>query len=215
MKVLVFSDTHLSSKFEEKKYHFLTSIIRESDRVIINGDFWEGYTTSFQQFIDSPWRNLFSLLKLKKTVYLHGNHDKSDYVDKNCYLFSDIQTTRYTLTINNITYIFEHGNRLMSFGDENEACSSKRVKLTDTVEKTLIRMLGDRYQKFLKKYNKIIKKKLQLELDHGEYYVCGHTHSAEIDEENKFINTGLIKHGLGQYLLIDQSGHSAQSARYI
>ena len=63
MKILVFSDTHLSSTFEEKKFNLLKEIISRADRVIINGDFWEGYLISFKEFLDSRWKELFPLLK--------------------------------------------------------------------------------------------------------------------------------------------------------
>src|SRR3990172_1424130 len=68
MKILVFSDSHLTDKFEEKKFYFLKKIIRQSDFVIINGDFWDGYLTTFNRFISSNWSKLFPLLKLNKIL---------------------------------------------------------------------------------------------------------------------------------------------------
>jgi predicted phosphodiesterase len=92
MKILVISDVHLDNAFEKPKYRFLKKIIRRADRVIINGDFWDGYLVKFQQFIQSPWKSLFPLLKSKKTIYIYGNHDKKILSDKHTALFSDIQT---------------------------------------------------------------------------------------------------------------------------
>jgi predicted phosphodiesterase len=219
MEILVISDTHLTTPFEEKKFKFLTNLILSSDRVIINGDFWDGYLTTFEKFIDSPWKNLFPLLKSKNTVYIFGNHDKSTFANKSKFkLFSDLQTNSYRLTINNISYLFEHGNRLLPFDDEKiiEPLTSplRSTKIIDTLEQKLIRRFGSRFQKLLRKNNKIIKLKALKELKNNEYYVCGHTHCAEIDHTNRFINSGLIKGGLGQYLLIKNHSVYAHEARY-
>src|SRR3990170_7877882 len=100
MKILVFSDSHLTDKFEEKKFDFLKKIIRQSDLVIINGDFWDGYLTTFSRFISSDWNKLFPLLKSKKTIYIYGNHDRESYIDRNAKLFSDLQTHSYRLKLN-------------------------------------------------------------------------------------------------------------------
>ena len=78
------------------------------------------------------------------------------------------------------------------------------------VEKMMVKTFGPKYQTFLSKFNQQIKDKLKKELQKDEYYVCGHTHSAEIDEKSHFINTGMIKHGLAQYLTIDDKGHTPQ-----
>ncbi len=67
--ILIFSDTHLTTKYDRKKFELLSKLIGSSDRVIINGDFYEGYVINFGQFIASPWRNLFPLLKEKKAIY--------------------------------------------------------------------------------------------------------------------------------------------------
>ncbi len=218
MDILVFSDSHLSLPFEEKKYRFLEGIISKADQVIINGDFWEGYLVSYKQFIESPWRHLFPLLKLKKAVYIFGNHDKKTYIDESIYLFSAVQTQRYKLKIKGITYIFEHGHRLSPFGDEdwvlNPKSPSKSTKILDKFEKLCIRRTGPKYQKLLKIYNRRIKKKLKHELKADEYYVCGHTHAAEVDHKNHFINTGVIKHGLAQYMWFKNNALYVKQEKY-
>jgi predicted MPP superfamily phosphohydrolase len=117
MKILVFSDTHLTHVFEEKKYVFLKKVIESADQVIINGDFWDGYLTSFDAFISSRWNNLFPLLKQKKAVYIFGNHDKACFSDKRTSFFSDIQTKKYSF-VDGMTFYFEHGNTLLPSIDE-------------------------------------------------------------------------------------------------
>jgi len=68
MKILIFSDTHLTSKFDQEKFDFLKKIVNSSDRVIINGDFWDSWFTNFDDFVKSRWNKLFPLLKKKNTM---------------------------------------------------------------------------------------------------------------------------------------------------
>ena len=210
MKLLVFSDTHLTEYVEEKKFNLLKDIISKADKVVINGDFWDGYLSSFDEFIQSGWKNLFPILKRKKTIYVYGNHDTKQFKhSQKCRIFSDIQTDRFKIKIGKRTYIFEHGNRLLSFGDEErlqDQIKSTFNRLSNKLEGLLIKTFGVHYQRFLQKYNEMIKMKLAKELKKNEFYVCGHTHSAEIDRKNRFINSGVIKDGLAQYIHISEKG---------
>ena len=71
MKILVISDSHLDQNFEQDKLIFLKQLVESVDQVIINGDFWEGYSISFEEFLNSPWKELLPLLKKKKDgIYL-------------------------------------------------------------------------------------------------------------------------------------------------
>ena len=89
MKYLVFSDTHLTPKFDHRKFSVLKEAIDQADRAVICGDFWEGFGNSFDDFVSSKWsETLFPLLKKKKTVYLYGNHDKKEYANDRVSLFS-------------------------------------------------------------------------------------------------------------------------------
>lgn len=207
MKILIFSDSHLSIPFEEKKCTFLKKIISEVDQVIINGDFWEGFVMTFDEFIDSPWKELFPLLKAKNAIYLYGNHDKESFSDERRSLFSEIQGYRHELTVGKKTFIIEHGNRLFPTPDEKNASRLSR-KIISTIinalERTVLKICGKKYLAFiLRKSNSIIKKKLVKELGPNQIFICGHTHSAEFQEDATFINSGFIKHGLAQYLIID------------
>ncbi len=218
MKLLVFSDTHLTEFVEEKKFNILKDIVSKADKVVINGDFWDGYLSSFDEFRNSGWKNLFPILKKKKAVYVYGNHDnKQFHHTKLARMFSDIQTDRFKLKIGDNTYIFEHGNRLLPFGDEDALqaqIKSTFNKLTNKIESMMIKTFGVHYQRFLQKYNEVIKSKIVKELKKNEYYVCGHTHSAEIDRKNRFINTGVIKDGLAQYIHITEKGFTPNSIIY-
>ncbi len=218
MNILVFSDTHLTLPFDEKKFNFLKSIINKADRVIINGDFWDGYFIPFREFMDSPWKNLFTLLKQKETVYIFGNHDRERFSTKEISAFSNLQTNKYSLKINDKTFIFEHGNRLVPLENGDVAVAGMpnfMTKFAEQVEKFIIKTGGALYQKGLLHYNRRIKDQIKLELKSNEYFVCGHTHCAEIDHENRFINTGIIKHGLAQYMFITNGVLNPRQEKYL
>ena len=200
MSTLVFSDSHLGLPFEEKKYNFLRQIISKADRVLINGDFWEGHLFTFDQFVNSGWKNLFPLLKEKKTVYVYGNHDEEEQSDQRVNLFSDIQAKRYDLKIGDTTYIFEHGDRLAFLPRQHPFFTKRAME----IEKVMVRSVGTKFHKVIGgALNKKIKTGIKTELKENEFYLCGHSHYAEMDTEKKFANSGLVRHGLGQYLLIE------------
>ncbi|MFI5240838.1 MAG: metallophosphoesterase [Microgenomates group bacterium] len=207
MRILVFSDTHLTDNFEEKRYKFLKKIIENSDQVIINGDFWDGYVTDFDKFTKSEWSNLFSLLKSKKTTYLFGNHDKPEFSDRRTSLFSTEQQQSVSIKTRVDNLIIEHGDKYLPFIDaklsrKNIPKSFARHSLD--YESFLIRNFGTTLIKNLyQKYNNAIKEKSAPHLKNKDVLVCGHTHLLEIDLKAKFINSGLINYGLGQYLLIE------------
>ncbi|OIP57920.1 MAG: hypothetical protein AUK12_01115 [Candidatus Levybacteria bacterium CG2_30_37_29] len=207
MKILIFSDTHLGTEFEEKKYDFLSRIISSVDHVIIAGDFYEGFVISFDEFIKSRWQGLFPLLKSKETVYVYGNHDK-DKEDERVKLFSDLTTRQYVFHTNGKTFVVEHGDRfkpllrlLKLFGLEH---SSYFTKFYEKTEKLLIRRIGPKIiQAIYKVFNEDIKEKAKEEFQNGEILICGHTHAQEADPSCNFYDTGIIRHGLGQYIIIE------------
>ncbi len=209
MKTLIFSDTHLGPRFEEKKFNFLKTRILEADKVIINGDFWEGYLYSFQQFINSPWSLLFPFLKKKGAVYLFGNHDKRAESDREVDLFSVHHAEQYRHVLNGTTLVLEHGDRICKIaGDDSDLKRNKRLELmtriADRIERVFTRNGLHNYKRhLLGKYNKTIKEQLDKELKSHEIFVCGHTHLAEFNTREKFINSGIVKHGVAQYLIIN------------
>lgn len=201
MKTLIFSDTHLSLPFEEKKYNFMRGIIQPADHVIINGDFWDGFFINFSQFLDSPWKNLFPLLKQKNTIYIHGNHDEKDMMDSRTKIFSDLQTDRVDLQIKDKNLIIEHGHRLAFMKNlDNKFIAHRAVSL----EKLMVRRIGSRFHKAVGgRLNKKIKRALKKELTEKDIYICGHTHYAEMDQPQRFVNSGIVDYGLGQYLILN------------
>lgn len=206
MRTLVISDTHLDSAFDTKKFNFLKKIIKKADRVIINGDFWEGYKITFDTFVNSPWKKLFPLLKEKKAIYLYGNHDKESYVDKRVNLFSVKQAKRYRFTSGKNTFFLEHGDRLAPLWDKFFRRMPFFILIPlDNLERFLVQIFGKAFLRFFYgRFNKKIKEKIEDYIGKNEFFIFGHIPVQEIDRKNHFINGGFIKYGIGQYLFIEE-----------
>lgn len=214
MKILLFSDTHLLKKFDEKKFAFLQRIISQADKVIILGDFWEGSLMTFDEFINSSWNKLFPLLKQKHTVYIYGNHDEETLSDNRVSLFSDVQSVRFTFNEGGKTFVVEHGDKFfdnhliyqLTYGGPFKQIFMSKSFITlrfIILDDLLTKVFGKKFLNRRLSFNKHIKKVMLNEFKNGQILICGHTHAAEIDLKNNFINTGIIRHGLGQYVLID------------
>lgn len=207
MRLLIFSDTHLTKDFRQKEFNFLKSIITDSDQVVINGDFWDGYIVNFDEFVKSEWSKLFPLLKKKKTTYLYGNHDKEDFLDQRVNLFSEAQQYSLSIKTKYKEIVVEHGNRFLHFIDERVKTSMIPKSFAQQAldfENFLVRGFGTSLiQKVYKIYNNRMKQNMLSKIKHNQVFICGHTHLAEIDLSRNFINSGMVGYGLGQYLLME------------
>jgi predicted phosphodiesterase len=217
MKTLIISDVHLNHVFDEKKYLYLENLISSVDQVILNGDFWDAYRTTFDAFISSSWKGLFPQLLKKNTIYLYGNHDRKTFSDERVSLFSIEQKDSHRITGNNKEiYHIEHGHLLQKSIDITFPLSRKTLFYINNCMQRIeyiLTILGSPHNILLKKENAKIKKKLQNK-NFPYWYICGHTHFAELDEENKFANSGYIQHRKSSFLLIDQSGITLKTERY-
>jgi len=210
MNILVFSDTHLYLPFDEKKYFFLEKIISQSDRVIINGDFFDGYMCRFDDFIKSEWSRLFPLLKEKKAVYLFGNHDKKEFSNQKTNLFSAIQADRYKIKINEKSFIFEHGHKIRVTADIFIKFSwdflHRAVSFGHFFRNFMTRLFGWFFIRMRFKYrNGISKKKIMKRYSpqENEIYIIGHNHFGEVDPKYHFAASGATLYGYSQYLTIN------------
>lgn len=213
MNILVFSDTHLYLPFDQKKFDFLKKIISESDHVIINGDFFDDYMISFSDFINSPWSQLFPLLKNKKAVYIFGNHDQEKFTDKRNGLFSIKQTYEYKAKINKKTFIFTHGQQFRKTADlsiKNIASFMPLVTLimniAHKVRQIMVNIFGRNFLSLRFAYRNIATKEKAIgTIKENEFIIVGHNHWAEVDHEKHFACNGAILYGFAQYLTIDSS----------
>lgn len=218
MKSLIISDTHLYS-FHFGKFQFLKKIIEDCDQVILNGDFWDGYIVTFDEFIASAWNQLFPLLLKKNTIYLYGNHDKAALCTKETSRFSVESKAKHIMNIGAYEYIIEHGNRLCPFWDERITTFDPKLKYenfaTDFLQYCMAKALPwPIRQRLYAPFNVRIKRQLKHILTPNQIYVCGHTHCAEFAPDKQFINGGFVKYGIAQYLVADENGLHPINARY-
>ena len=223
MKTLVFSDTHLGKVFDENKFYFLQKIIQKADTVIIAGDFWEGLQITFNDFVSSPWKALFPLLKKKNTIYVFGNHDFKELTDQRVSLFSSKQTDQYTFQSGRKTFVVEHGHRFpLIFVTITRHISKNITRFTHKnliighqMESVCITLFGKKFKESVGKLaNKSIKKRLGKEFNDQKIFICGHTHSQEIDLKEHFVNTGMIRLGIGQYIIIENGEITPRDEKY-
>lgn len=218
MKTLVISDIHLSRWYDEKKYNFLSNLIRKADQVIINGDFWDYWYINFDNFLNSPWNKLFPLLLEKNAIYIHGNHDPITLCNEKVALFSKINCESHTLNIDGKEFLFMHGHQLLR--------GNKSIKLEvydrfiGFLEKLRIgkplfyamhyteilafKLFGPQIitkSKIALENNNIIK--LSTQIDSNKWVICGHTHGPELDNESNFANSGCIINRNATYLFIE------------
>lgn len=212
MKYLVFSDTHLGREFDEKKLNFLNKIIENADKVIINGDFWEGLQITFDEFVNSPWNKLFPYLKKKQTVYIYGNHDPKKWTDERVSLFSTEQIKQYTFKSGDKSFIVEHGDRTFILGvtitkNVSKVLSlilGKNPRISHHLEKFAFNRFGRNvHQKMSEKMDNKIKNQLGKNFSGNKILICGHSHHQGLDLKNNFVNPGMVQFGLGQYAIIE------------
>jgi predicted phosphodiesterase len=216
MKTLIVSDIHLRGVFDKRKYLYLERLFSSADRIILNGDFWDGYRTTFDRFVSSEWNKLFPLLKSKDTIYLYGNHDQKQFNDERTSLFSVEQKDRHIFEVDSITYHVEHGHLLCPSVDVTYHLSRRfltYINIFFQFTENIFAHLGSPHNVLLKMTNKTIKKKLK-KTNFPYWYLCGHTHLAEFDEREKFANSGYIQYGRVTYLIADSSGLSLWTDRY-
>lgn len=226
MKTLIFSDTHLTHKFEPRKHKFLERTILGADQVIVNGDLWDGYFTRFDKFLNSKWKRLFPLLLSKKCIYLYGNHDRKEFLDSRTSQFAVEVKKQHLLEFPEQRLVIEHGDRWIRSIDVKLPTNSWTFRMlksflavTLKFEEYGVRTFGRNFYKVYKDAhrrdeNTLLKEVVEREFQPNEFLVCGHTHLPEFSLDSHFINTGFIKYRLATYLLIDNGKLNFVNTRY-
>lgn len=217
MKTLIFSDTHLTSKFDQRKFNFLAKIINSADQVIINGDFWDNWFIDFDDFINSKWNKLFPLLLKKNCIYIVGNHDPEKEISPRASLFATKICNDYLLKSDKQFFQILHGDKIVK---QNQSKFLQIYKLI--LDKTCGRLLGNILRHLLhslewlsfsilgsdfmanthiaKNNNLLLKAHNQ---NSERWLICGHSHRSEINDKFRFANSGSIIYGAGSYLIIE------------
>lgn len=214
MSTLVFSDTHFGKKFDRKRFNKLAGLINKADKVIINGDLWEGFNINFDEFLTSDWKKLFPLLKKKKTVYVYGNHDDPNLSDKRVLNFCKEAVNEYALKTPKRTFFFTHGQEFLfpkKAGEREQwksANSSFYKLITVTsgwIQLALFKVFGANV--FPKAFNKISKEKRASITNPDYLLVCGHSHTPQYNKKMNFLDLGFFNYGWANYMIIDKNGN--------
>jgi len=225
-KIVIFSDTHLTKSFDQKKCDFILNIINEADLVIINGDFWDSWFCTFNEFINSRWACLFPKLLEKNTIYIHGNHDPANSCDDNVKLFSTSSCESCNITTPTTTFRVEHGHKLLvgkkpfllevhrNFVDGTKLTSIKKIiyKFLHGLEVMGRFLFG---YKFL--HENIIGKNINKRMKNSFlniFLICGDSHFPELDIDNNYGNTGAIIYGFASYIVIENGSPKLQKTIY-
>lgn len=210
-KSLVISDTHLRRGFDRKKCEILRKLINECDKLIIVGDFYEEYATTFYDFVHSKWAELFPLMLEKETVCVLGNHDPNLQSEAYGYFCTDV-VERYEMESGGTKFTFIHGHCF-----DRDASSPSRVPrmmraVLSSMAKLGCAITGQRsliIYKWLNSRIKHWKKRYMLSKD---WLVTGHTHWAEVDYSARYANPGLfLSSRIYSYLIIE---NGAVTLRY-
>lgn len=210
-KTLVISDLHLTKHFNKKKFEFLKELIGTVDKVVINGDFWSYYSTTFNGFVNSRWKGLFKLLKEKDTTYVFGNHDQKIWCNDKVNLFSTKQVEEEEIKIGKFTYKITHGHKLVkkNYIDSDLYTKIFRLFYLDafrySLETILIKIFGLSLYSAAKRIN-LNYKEIASQLPNNHILVTGHSHYLEIDLANKYINSGFIHSGYATYVVLEEDG---------
>jgi predicted phosphodiesterase len=213
MTTLVFSDTHFTRKFDQKRFKKLAALIKRADRIIIDGDFWEGLSIRFDDFMKSEWSRLFPLLKAKDTIYVFGNHDDPAVSDAKIYDFCNQAVADYKMETPARKYYFTHGQDFL-FPKMKDPNSTKRralkfltkvdILIAEVVQTIIFKFIGP--TAFPTKFNKMSfeERKRIAPLDY--LLVCGHSHRPQYQPEINFIDIGFFNFGWANYMIIDDRG---------
>lgn len=220
MKTIIVSDIHLTAKFDLAKFTFLKTLFKKCDKLIINGDFWSCYSSTFDDFISSDWKQLFPLMLEKKTTLVYGNHDRPEFMDDRVKLFSVELEPRITYSLGKYSYHIEHGHlffKHQSISNPRFMAFNRRLKVDERIrqpfEHLLFKSIGIEHLSSIQKLmNNPIKNRSKIGTE--LILITGHTHIAEVDTTRKFVNTGFIDQGLGWYLELSDNGYELVKCKY-
>lgn len=218
MKTLIISDTHLTTVFDLRKYQCLRKIISKYDRLIINGDFWDRYFCTFQEFVSSKWQKLFPMMKSKKAIYITGNHDPIRLVSEKANSFCNSVCEQYFVEGEKYRFQIEHGHKIIPSPEilYPHLFDYKFIaKINTAINTVCIKIMGKRWYKIRNRVaNLKCKDWTEANLKQNEFLILGHTHFQECDMRAHYANSGVINHGLLQYLVVENDAVIIFDERY-
>ena len=214
------SDVHLTSRFDRKKFNYLFNLIKGADQVALVGDWWDSRRCTFDEFLGSPWNNLFPLLLSRNAIYIYGNHDPRERCDGRAEQFSVRQADELDLEFGTFRLHFEHGHRIAPDPIEKNHPGILKVPgighadylFTELIPTSLF---GERWINYR---GRVCAKQLKAAAEEfavkGQWLVCGHSHIAELNPAIKYANCGFFGLGRAQYLRVDNYSIGVVKARY-
>ncbi len=222
MKYLIFSDTHLTDKFDRQKFQFLKKIINAADKIIICGDFYEGALIDIKQLLYSKWGPLLELLKKKEATFIPGNHDPLSGTNLEESFCSEI-TDKYAFESNGETFIVQHGHRIVpglaKFEEKfSRSCKRLLIRAILKLEKFVSIKFGWKtpyifIYRYLDLKSALEYKRKSIESE--TYLIMAHLHFPYFHEELKYLNTGYIMHGLGSYVTVENGRAELHKEKYL
>lgn len=212
-KILIFSDTHLTCRFDEKWFEEIVPLVQKADIVIINGDLWESTSCRFKKFLKSKWNNLLFPLLKNKTIFIYGNHDYENRKKIDSILFSKEHHDNFKFKSGKKIFEVTHGDKISSLPYSFHKRLSKWLKkipglylwLKGKEEKEGI--LFWPLQKYISRENNnrlVEYKKFYLKNKEDNLIrIFGHVHKPKHNLEDNFIILGSFKKGNKRYIEID------------
>lgn len=200
-KVVIISDLHLTKRFDPAKFELIKNIVSDADQLIINGDLWEGFGMSLQEFLISRWKELFPLCKQKNAVYLFGNHDPKSVEDYS--ILSERVATSYEFSQAGTGFYVAHGDLLDPTLDMRHPNLPKWIlNFGSVLERLLISFIGRPYLNVYRTSNQRMKNWHKSNKSE-KWLICGHSHLPEIDAATRFANSGIfLRPGLASFLVV-------------
>jgi UDP-2,3-diacylglucosamine pyrophosphatase LpxH len=195
---IIISDIHLGSTVCESKrlYNFLELVYTKSNRLIINGDFFDNL--DFRRLKKNHWKILSLLRTMSKyldIIWIRGNHDGDAEIIS--HLIGLDFKDEYILSSGDKNFLCLHGDKFDDFIYKYPNTS----KLADLAYRTIQRFDKRYLPSFIKNRSKIylrctenmINSSRKYVLNKDIHCVClGHTHHAMIDKNHAvwYANSG-------------------------
>lgn len=209
MRTLIISDLHLTHRnYSKKKFQYISNLLKNYDQVIINGDLWCAFTSTFDQFLNSKWSALFDLLLERNCIYVEGNHDLFEYSDPRIARFCVKGCEVHKISAKDKDIIITHGHKqAYDWHKSKLGVALRRLtrleSLSLLVEALMIRIFGkNTFFKIYRIFGNQKQKRASKALDGDNLWVFGHTHCFEDDISNGYINVGRIGNWYASYISI-------------
>ncbi len=194
---IVISDLHLGADICQAKAvrDFLDSIERKTAKLILNGDVFD--SLDFRRLKKHHWGVLSKIRSLSdriEVVWIHGNHDGSSEIVS--HLLGIPVMDQYVLTSADKQFLVLHGHVFDQFIVDYPLLTSlgdylyRQLQRLDSSH-TWARVAKRNSKQYLRCKEKIKRDAVEYSTKSGyDGVICGHVHSAEIDEEVGYYNSG-------------------------